>query len=235
LLIKKAISIRGYEVTIEEKIRLDNPWPDIESMKDVERIQLSLDGGGREIIDKLIKKNNIKSFVEVGAFLCGSTRRWLECSSDLTVYCVDIWGANLKVFIEALISIYPDWLKSQVDQDQLRKLIDYFDKYGVKEVALNNIKEYKDRVIPIQRGAPDVYEYLSSCGLKPDAIYIDARKEWQEFIGAHESFPDTILCGDDWTWKGPKGDYPVREYVYKIAEMRNKKVISKQATWLIEP
>jgi len=106
--------------------------------------------------------------------------------------------------------------------------------YGVMEVALNNVREYIDRIIPIRKSAPEVYGYLRSCGLKPEAIYIDANKEWPPFIGAHESFPDAIICGDDWTWKNADGEYPVREFAHKIAEMRKGKVISRKATWLIE-
>ena len=219
----------------EDKIRLENPWPDIESMKDIERIQLSLDGGGREIVEELLQDNNIKNLVEVGAFLCGSTRRWLEANPNLTVFCIDSWGSGLRDYLDKLISTFPQWIENQVDRDQLRTLIGYYDTYGIMEVALNNIKEYRDRLIPIRKNAPEVYEYLKSSGLEPDVIYIDANKQWPEFISAHENFPDAIICGDDWTWKDSNGEYPVRDYVQKLADIRNKKVIAKDATWLIQP
>ncbi len=210
----------------------DNPWP---VMSSFEPIQLSLDGGGREIIVDLIKNYDIKHFLEVGSFLCGSTRKWLGASSHTHIVCADPWREGLKTYLEKLKMTLPSWVSAQVDIFQLDQIINNMNTYGIMEVALNNVSEFRDRVTPVRGSAPEIYEYLKRYDYNPDLIYIDANKEWPEFLGAHEYFPDSIICGDDWTWKNASGNFPVRDYVHRIAEMRNCKVISEKATWIIWP
>jgi hypothetical protein len=55
----------------------------------------------------------------------------------------------------------------------------------------------------------------------PDIIYIDANKERQQGtpqdVLAHETSPNSILCGDDWEWQDSKGEYAARPFDSAVA------------------
>jgi hypothetical protein len=107
-------------------------------------------------------------------------------------------------------------------------------KYGIYKVASHNLRNFRDRVIPIRMSTSRLYEYLKDF-VEPDIIYIDANKERHDYILAHETFPNSILCGDDWEWQDDRGECPVRSFVYEIAEARDCDVIAERATWILRP
>jgi hypothetical protein len=64
---------------------------------------------------------------------------------------------------------------------------------------------------------------------------IDANKDRQDYLLAHEIFPRSILCGDDWEWRDAKGEYAVRPFVHEVAEARKCDVVAERATWVLRP
>jgi hypothetical protein len=78
------------------------------------------------------------------------------------------------------------------------------------------------------------YAYVSEF-IEPDIIYIDANKEKQDYHLAHETFPATRICGDDWYWEDARGEFTVRRYVNEVASLRNCHVVAEGATWVLTP
>ena len=80
-----------------EALRRDNPWPELPA--GVEPFYLSLDAGGRHLVTDAIRAQGVTLMLEIGCFLCGSTRQWLDSSPDLEVIGVDPWDGNWSTYI----------------------------------------------------------------------------------------------------------------------------------------
>jgi hypothetical protein len=65
-------------------------------------------------------------------------------------------------------------------------------------------------------------------------IYIDAFKQPEDLEVAFELFPDAILCGDDWSWRGPDGVLTMQENVKRFAERRGFTITAEGATWVLQ-
>lgn len=109
------------------------PWP--ATRPAVSPIDWAMDGGGRSLVTDAIRKHNLKVILEVGVFLGGSLRTWLEASPDVVVLAVDpwegTWGGVARRFG------HPEYAE-QLDRDN-----------GPYESFLSSLWEYRDRVIPI--------------------------------------------------------------------------------------
>jgi hypothetical protein len=206
-------------------------WPNISDLNGHLPYLWSLDGGGREIVTDLIKRVQPRLMLEVGTFLGGSALRWLEANPDLTLIVMDTWHDGAAQWIDTCIAERPSWLP---DVEPLRPISEVLKQYGFEAVALHNLRQYRNRVIPVKMQCRDGYANVREY-VKPDIIYIDADKQPEDYLLAHELFPQARLCGDDWTWQDPNGSYPVREYVARIAGLRNCAILVKDATWVLEP
>ena len=215
-------------------LRLENQWPDMAKLADVEPFDWALGNqwSGRELICDVIRFSQAKIFVEVGAFMCGSTRLWLENCPGTLIICVDPWPASHAAYMRKVAADRKPW---GATPEQLHKWANDIDAHGCKAIALNNIRNHHLRVIPVQRSVPEAYHYLAKMKVEPDIIYIDAMKRREEFTGAHEAFPNAIICGDDYTWADADGKCPVPGFVDEIARARKGRVLSSLQSWAILP
>ena len=213
-------------------LRNSNPWPDISRLDGRPSYVWSLDGGGRNLIEDLIRERQPKVFLEVGVFVGGSALQWLQNSpDDMTLIAADIWDQATENWIFQMSSELPSWI---VDIEAVVALQAAIKDFGIYEVALHNLREFRDRVIPLRMSVAMLYRYLRGF-VEPDIIYIDANKERQDYTLAHETFPSSILCGDDWEWQDAEGELAVRPFVYELAEKRNCDVVAERATWVLRP
>jgi hypothetical protein len=217
-----------------EALRCANPWPDISGLEGQPSYMWSLDGGGRHLVTDLIKEVRPKTFLEIGTFLGGSALQWLESAPDFTLIVVDAWSkkvADMEKFTQRQIDHPPAWVQ---DIDLLRRLVQPLAEHGIFKVAMHNLRRYRARVIPIVMTTKKAYAYVSEF-IEPDIIYIDANKEKQDYHLAHETFPATRICGDDWYWEDARGEFTVRRYVNEVASLRNCHVVAEGATWVLTP
>ena len=209
-----------------------NPWPDIHGLDGQPSYVWSLDGGGRHLIVDLIRARKPKVFLEVGVFLGGSALLWLQNSPDnMTLLAADIWHPGTADWVFQMAREPEPWI---TDMEPVRALQTPLKEHGIYKVALHNLRAYRDRVIPLRMPIVELYGYVKTF-TEPDIIYIDANKERQDYILAHETFPNSILCGDDWEWQDDKAEYAVRPFVHEVAEARDCDVISERATWILTP
>ena len=108
-------------------------------------------------------------------------------------------------------------------------------EYGNYRIALNNIRDARDRFIPVRQRSPKALHYLRQRGIQPQLIYIDALKSEEDLRVAHDLFPSSILCGDDWNWPDEDGRFRMREYVERFAEEKGFPIEAEGATWLLPP
>lgn len=219
-------------------LRRDNPWPEF-GYGEIEPFSLPLDGGGkagREIVAEAIKAHNVELMLEVGCFLCGSTLQWLKTSDKLTVIGADPWDANWAAYVEQLpFDVARARTVWHLSDEQLATIVHNQRHYGSFCVAMNNVRLYKSRFIPVRRKAPEVFSYLKLREIEPQLIYIDADKKGGDLEEAHKLFPNAIICGDDWLWPDETGVLRMQEIVKAFAEAHNFEIKSARQTWLLQP
>lgn len=208
-----------------------HPWPDISALDGDPPYMWSLDGGGRELVVDLLQSRPISTVLDVGTFLGGSALRWLAAREGFTLIALDSWSPYAAAWVDTIIADPPPWMP---DVGSLVPISAALHEHGIEKVALHNLRSYRDRVIPIKMPVETGYAHVRSF-VEPDLIFIDADKRPPDYMLAHQIFPKAILCGDDWTWQDASGAYPVRDYVNRIAELRDCAVISRDATWLLSP
>ncbi len=220
------------ETTKLQTLRSQNPWPDIHELDGQPSYVWCLDGGGRHVILDLIRERKPKVFLEVGVFVGGSSLQWLRNSSDdMTLLAADTWDHRAEAFVFKMAREPAPWI---VDIEPVQALEMPLREHGIYKVALHNLRNFRNRVIPLRMAAVELYSYVKSFG-EPDIIYIDANKERQDYVLAHETFPNAILCGDDWGWRNKQGEMVVRSYVYEIAKARDCTITAERATWALRP
>lgn len=219
-------------------LRRDNPWPEF-GYGEHEPFYLPLDGGGRggrEIIVEAIVQHKVELMVEIGCFLCGSTLQWLRASDSLTVIGVDRWDSNWAAYIENLTQ---DPMRARtvfhLADQQIETIVTNLRRHGNFCIALNNVRRYKNRFIPVRRSSPEALSYLQKRGIEPQLIYIDAGKERQDLDVAHELFPNALLCGDDWLWPDETGVLRMQENVKAFAAEHGFEAKSARQSWLLAP
>ena len=196
-----------------DALRRDNPWPELPA--EVEPFYVSIDGGGRHLVIDAIREHGVTLMVEVGCGLCGSTRQWLDASPDLTVIGVDPWDMNWSTYVRKGAE---EGHPSFAALEDPAMLADAIERYGNYCLALNNIRDERDRFIPVRQRSPEALHYLKGLGIQPQLIYIDALKTDEDLWVAHDLYPRAILCGDDWNWWDEDGRLRMREHVERFAD-----------------
>jgi hypothetical protein len=112
---------------------------------------------------------------------------------------------------------------------------DAIQRHGNFRLALNNIRDERERFIPVRQRSPDALHYLQRRGIQPQLVYIDAFKSDDDLWTAHDLFPRALLCGDDWDWTDAEGRPAMREHVERFAGEMGLAVEAKGATWFLRP
>lgn len=202
-----------------QRLRQRYPWPS--ARPNVPPIAWTLDGGGRRLIDKAIRNRRVKLILEIGSWLGGSVKRWLNISPDVVVIAVDPWNGKLCDFARRFRR--PDWVVRQLEADD-----------GPYHTFMANLWNERDRVIPVRGSSPDALYDLHRLGVVPDLIYLDADKSGREIPICHDLFATAVLTGDDWDW-GESFGYPIRKPVREFCDSHQSHLMVDYCTWVISP
>jgi hypothetical protein len=204
-----------------DAVRDAYPWPEKRPHPALLGLDSRGDGGGRDLVDALIRQKGHAIMLEVGVFMGNSARRWLAQSSELTLICLDAWDDPT----------WADHMAARGEHDLADKLKE---SNGAQRVFQTNLWEYRGRVIAIRGYAPEALKILVDNDVSPEIIYVDADKDAKTLLGVAALFPNSIICGDDWSWsKAGASLYPIRAGVRALAKKRNAHLILRKATWLI--
>lgn len=204
-------------------------WPDL---TDVTPWDYTLGGSGRHLVDKIITDSGAKLLLEIGCFMCSSTRRWLDTHPKLNVIGIDPWGDELIEQVSRYVG-RPNLTRRYPDIDMQKQFLRDVETQGPYATALANVQEFQDRFIPVRGFSPDALYTLKDKGIEPDIIYIDCNKKPDELAVSHKLWPNAHITGDDWHWSRTKG-YPMRQIVYAFAEMHGFTVEAERATWVLK-
>lgn len=219
-----------------ETLCRDNPLPEFPWGKHTP-FHLALDAngdGGREIVLREIAEKDVRLMVEVGSFLGGSALHWLGAKSDLTLICVDPWGGNWADYVQSMLTD-PNMGRhvEHFSDAEVARIVALLREYGNYAVALNNLRAFRDRVIPFRLASPEALHYLARRDVRPDLIYIDAFKHRNDLDAAFTLFPDAILCGDDWLWPDETGRFVMQEAIKDFARDHGFEIEAKRQSWIL--
>lgn len=216
-------------------LKKHHPWPDTKGAK---AHNFTLGGGGRDLIEReltLISKNKGKDaplfMLEIGCFLCASTRRWLTAFPNLHCVGVDPWPDSLMDQVKKYVGrpllnkLYPD------KADQADFVTD-IQSQGPMVTALANMRGLEDRFIPVKGYAPEALTGIAATGFTPDLVYIDGAKQSDDLLACYSLWPDCKISGDDWHWGRTYG-YPMRKIVKQFAKQHGFGIEANWATWVL--
>jgi hypothetical protein len=206
--------------TALDSLRSRFPWPT--RRPDVPAVPWVMDYGGRELIKHLITARKPRILVEIGAFVGGSVRQWLEVSPDVTVVAIDPWPQ--KKGPDPFCDTHP---VGRLHSRQLRE------PDGVYHAFLATMWDHRDRVIPVRGRGCDMLPVLHELGLRPELIFVDADKSGAEIRLCDDLFPEAVICGDDWLWCDGRC-YPSQQPVRESTRRRGRVLKCVSNTWLID-
>lgn len=207
-----------------ERLRHQFPWP-AEPPK-VRPYNWSEDAGGRHLVTELIYERQLFTILEIGVFLGGSARKWLNTSPRVCVVGLDRWrDGNWGAYAK---SRGRHEIADQLDQPD-----------GLYRTFLATNWDYRDRLIPVRHASPEAIFEIAQLGLQPDLIYLDADKSGREIEICHQLFPAAIISGDDWWWGTdllwrPDEGYPIRVPVQQFCRRHRQFLKTNLHTWVID-
>lgn len=204
-------------------------WPDL---TDVTPWDYTLGGGGRHLVDDIIVSSGAKLLLEIGCFMCSSTRRWLSKHPTLNVIGIDPWDDGLIEQVSRYIG-RPNLTRKYPEIKTQQQFLHDVETQKPFPTAMANVQEFRDRFAPVQGYSPEKLHELKEHGIEPDVIYIDCNKKPDELEVSHQLWPNAHITGDDWHWSRTKG-YPMRQIVYAFAEKHGFKVEAERATWVLK-
>lgn len=211
-----------------ETLHREHPWPERRPAES--RIDWSMDAGGRDTLVRLIRDRGMTTVLEIGVFLGGSLRQWLDASPAVRVVAVDPWPCFPQMAEVVRRHGQPDSVGKQ--------LTAHAD--SLYHTFLSNFWEQRQRIVPVRGMGLAVLEQLAAAGLQPDLIYLDADKSGEELLLCERLFPRALMAGDDWFWtdageryRGRDEEHPIRGPVRANAARRGGHLLVDQSTWVV--
>lgn len=196
------------------------PWP--EARPAAEPVPWSMDYGGRELITDLFPSRQLSVVIELGSFVGGSARQWLEAGPQVAVICIDPWPDSVG---------RTPFVETHPVGGRFRR--QFHEPDGLYHSFLSTMWDVQDRVVAVRGGAMKKLPELRALGVVPDLIYIDTDKTGSEIALCDELFPEALIAGDDWNWSDGHG-FPVREPARESARKRHRTLKTYWNTWLID-
>jgi len=212
-----------------DKLLAEHPWPDTSGAT---AWDYTLGGGGRHLLDTIIRETKPSLMLEIGCFLCASTRRWLSLDPALKVVGVDPWNDALIEQCRRYVG-RPALTRAYPDRETQERFATDIARQGPIATALANLRGFERRFVPVRGLSPDALYMLRDAGIEPELIYIDANKQAIDLEVCHELWPDAKITGDDWHWGRTKG-YPMRQVVQAFAEEHGFTITADHATWVLQ-
>lgn len=199
------------------------PWP--AARPAVGAIEWSLDFGGRDLIIGALADRPLRLVLEIGVFLGGSVRQWLQAADDVLVVAVDPWSD---------LSHRPPY-GSFAERHPLgrRHAAQLFVPNGLYDSFVSSMWDVRERIVPVRGKAKDVLPTLHALGLRPDLIYIDGDKTGDELPLCERLFPSALIGGDDWMWQDGS-TFPIRRPAIELARRQGRMLKHIDNTWLID-
>lgn len=209
-----------------------SPWP---AARRFRAFQAVLDGGGREMVTQLLDMYPDEQLVllEIGGFLGGSMRRWLQHAPNLMAVLLerDYFGQSGKELADTVqsLSLQNRELGGVLGccEEALDSLENMRQLDGGAHTLFSNLWEFRERLVINFNGFPVGLLEVHRLGLIPDLVYIDTDRYMDELWVAHALWPGALLAGDDWTWE------KARAVVMRFVRKFNYTLRVSAETWVV--
>lgn len=199
------------------------PWP--AEKPAVAAVAWSMDYGGRGLITDVLAGRRLRVVLEIGVFLGGSVRQWLDASDEVVVVAVDPWPDMKRNHPHgSFVERHP---LGRRYGDQL------FAPEGLFNTFIASLWDQRLRIVPVRGSGLDILPELHALGLRPDLVYVDADKKGNELSLCAELFPAALIGGDDWTWQDGR-TFPIRLPAADTARRQGRFLKHVDQTWLID-
>jgi methyltransferase family protein len=194
-----------------DALRDEYPWPAAPPDVPVRPQQGWLHDSTRELL-ALLLSDRTRLVVELGSWLGLSTRYIADRAPRASIVAIDHWRGS-----------------PEHQQDQYAPLLPI-----LYETFLRNCWDYRQQIVPLRTSTQDGLRLLSSRGVAPELIYVDADHGYDaaraDVALACDLFPSAVVVGDDWDWDS------VRQAVVDEARQRGRRVEVHGVAWrLSEP
>jgi hypothetical protein len=138
-----------------------------------------------DCVRELAKLVNHKTqvIVDGGCWMGRSASIFCDMAPNATIICIDTWQGSPE-HQERYADILPDLF----------------------EIFCANMHQHRHRVIPVRMTSVQGLRHIRNIGINPDLIWVDwDHSEASVRVDLSEAMQfDSIVCGDDYTWKGVK-------------------------------
>lgn len=153
------------------------------------------------VFQTIMAKQAVGPFLELGTWTgAGSTSFVAKRFPSKQIICVDTWEGS------------PEHHRIPAYNRVRKNLWDHF---------CSNTWHFRHRVTPLKMTTVEGMQAVANSGIKPELIYIDAAHEkeavYEDVTTALKLFPDSAICGDDYT-TGPKSHPGVRMAIVDCIE-----------------
>lgn len=145
--------------------------------------------GLRKLLDAIrtYHPEPIRTIVEIGGELGGSTRLFLREFPDARVITVDPWPAKYR-------HVEKKWPQIAAHAAA--------DDHSYYRVFMSLNWEWRNRLLPMRTTSGIALPELLGMGVKPDLIYLDGLHTfhgcYDDMVLSHFLFPEAVISGDDW-------------------------------------
>ena len=177
----------------------------------------------QEVIEKIVKEQNVHVVIELGSWLGKSTRHIASTlPEDGVVYAVDHW---------------------QGSPEHHQETFDYFPEMKtilpvLYEQFLSNVIHAKltHKIIPWKMSTDEAIKRFHAEQIRPDLIYVDAAHDEESVYKDLCNYYPLVkehgtMCGDDWGW-GEEQGFPVRRAVERFAKEHHLQIDLYANNWV---
>ena len=171
--------------------RMGETWPDERPIPELmgEPEAGRPTGGLAKLVEAIVasRPEPIRTVVEIGGELGGSTRFFLRAFPEALVITIDPWPENYR-------HVGKKWPKIAAHAEA--------DRYSYYRIFMSLNWEWRDRLLPLRTTSGEGLPQLFAMGLKPDLIYVDGLHDfhgcYDDLTLAFHLFPGATIAGDDW-------------------------------------
>jgi hypothetical protein len=202
-------------------------------------VSLQQSCSGRDLIVEQLhrlerQKQSSSLMLEIGCFLGGSSKLWLDATSHMTLIALDPWATDCVDQLDRLLaSAQTAHVLSHLDADALSELRTRLDRYGSYGFICQAFHG-QERFIPWRGRSPDALVSLYARKIYPDVIYFDADKCVSDIHIARHLFPKAVIAGDDLLWQDRQGDNAFSNQLHALTDEIGGNLVVRGNSWIYD-
>lgn len=210
-------------------------FPSPKALSRVVPFDFRMEGGGKHIVEneirRIIARKGKCKVLEVGLFLGGSARRWLEVHPSVQLVGVDRFKGAEGLF-DHYIAQNAEWAMQQIRKANIDTFLPSWWKNGQRLTFFRNMESFRRRITIYQGDFSTVADAVCAAHPDVDIIFLDGDQTRELIDMCKTLFPEAVLSGNRWSWGQALG-YPVQEAVREYCAAQGLTGQTSGATWKV--